>query len=145
MNNNNTDKPRYRELLEKVFQMEHYETLLYLREADLFVKKIIGGDKLGDVFKEFSSMELKHADRIAVKLLELGASPVWEFKPLENESSLHAVLSRHLKNEAASYEAYDELVALTDDADFKLCLKGIRAEEKEHLEKISHILRKLEK
>ncbi|MFH1368455.1 MAG: ferritin-like domain-containing protein [Elusimicrobiota bacterium] len=136
-------KEKLLSLLYSAFEKEYNDTFLYLREAELFRSKIAGGDRLGSVFSGFSAEELMHADRIASKIIELGGKAQWNFAPLETERSIHKVLEKHIENEAAAYMRYTEMLELCEDKNFLLILKGIRDEEKEHLEKAKHILKHL--
>ena len=90
-------------------------------------------------------MELRHADRVASKMIELGGRAEWRFLPFESSDSLRDVLQRHALNEAKAIKLYDEILTFFDYADFKLILKGIKEEEKEHLQKVEHILKHLKR
>ena len=140
---NVTVKKRMIKMLSFAFENEYADVFLYLKEAELFKKKIVSGDRIGRIFTDFSLMELRHADRVASKLIELGSKATWTFKPLEQSASLRDVLKRHLENETRLIKVYDEILALCDDVDLKITVKGIRENEKEHFAKVSHILKHL--
>ncbi|HCJ67311.1 MAG TPA: hypothetical protein DHV62_08330 [Elusimicrobia bacterium] len=131
------------ELLNLAFEMEYVDVFLYLKEAGMFKKKIVAGEKLAKIFEEFSQMELIHADRLAMKIIELGGKAHWTFRTLEPSSSLREVLKKHLESETKAYHLYSEIIKITEELDFNLILKGIREDEKEHIEKVTDILKKL--
>lgn len=130
-------------LLNNAFENEYNDVFLYLKEAAFFREKIVAGEKLGELFEAFSLMELRHADRMAAKIIELGEKPEWVFRPFEAPGSLRDVLERHAVSEAAAIRLVDELLTLCTDRDFKLILKGIREDEKEHLVKIAHLKKQI--
>ncbi len=137
------NKEKFIKLLNIAFENEYNDVFLYLKEADLFRKKMVSGDKIGGIFNDFSVMELRHADRLAMKMIELGVKAEWVFKPLEPSNSIREVLENHVKIEANSVKYYDEMLKVCEDKDFIITIKGIREDEKEHLEKVSHILKKI--
>ncbi|MBN1823422.1 MAG: ferritin-like domain-containing protein [Endomicrobiales bacterium] len=130
-------------LLNQVLQQEYLEVFTYLKEAELFRKKLSGGENLGQIFENFSQEELRHVDRISAKLIELGERPSWSFRNVEIPDSIHEALKAHILQERKIYGIYTDIIENCTDADFKIVLKGIREQEKEHLEKAAHILRKL--
>ena len=134
---------KYIKLLNSAFEKEYNDVFLYLREAELFKKKIVLGEKIERIFSDFSAMELRHADRVASKLIELGAKPKWVFRPLEGSNSLREVLERHVVSEMAAIHIYNDIISICTDYDFKIILKGIRENEEEHLAKVSRFLKKL--
>ena len=128
-------------LLNTAFEKEYEDVFLYLREAELFRKKIVDGERLGDIFEDYSIMELHHADRISSKMIEFSCRTVWKFKPLEISCSLTHILEKHVENEHSAIKVFNDILEERIDANFKLMIMGIREEEKKHLDKISHILR----
>ena len=136
-------KQEFCSLLHDLLTKEYNDAFLYLKEAEIFSKKISGGEKLASVFKEFSQTEFRHVDRLAMKLIELGGKTDYYFNPYKIEKSIRETLENHLERETHAYIAYDKLIPLCDDTDFKTIIKGIRENEKEHLDKIVHILKKL--
>ncbi|MCB4792873.1 MAG: ferritin-like domain-containing protein [Elusimicrobia bacterium] len=130
-------------LLHDALEKEYNDAFLYLKEAEIFKKKIVGGDKLSIVFENFSKEEFRHADRVAMKIIELGSKADYNFRPVAIEPSLRDTLRSHTEKETQAYFVYGRLIELCDDTDFNIILKGIRENEKEHLDKITHILKKL--
>lgn len=130
-------------LLHESFEREYNDTFMYLKEAALFRKKIAGGEKIEALFGAFSAQELKHADALAAKIIQLGHKPVWTFRPIELPSSLHEALERHVESEASAYMAYTNIIENCPDKDFVRRATEIRADELAHLEKVKHILKHL--
>src|SRR3989339_1101456 len=130
------------ELLNTAFIAEYEDVFLYLRESSIFKKKIAGGEKLAEIFEDFSVMELKHADLLAMKLIKLGGRPTWQFRQIDDSASLKDTLQRHVISESRLYKIYTDLIDACADRNFKIVLKGIRDNEKEHLEKVTYLLKK---
>jgi rubrerythrin len=137
------DKDNFLKLLSLAFDKEYNDVFLYLKEAEMFREKIVEGESIGKIFEHFSLMELRHADILASKIIGFGAKAKWVFMPLEKSGSLRDVLQRHVLNETNAVRLFDEILENCSDVDFKITLKGIREDEKEHLEKVSHILKHL--
>lgn len=120
--------------LNKALQLEYSDVFLYPREA-----KIIKDSIVRSVFEEFGLMEIRHADMLAQRITALGGRPVWDFAPLQNKTELKDILNRHLDYETRSIDLYGKLLDEVD-AETRIILGGIRAEEEIHLSKLKEIL-----
>lgn len=121
------ERDRLIKLLNDALQMEYSDVFLYPREAKSFEDK-----NIASTFERFGQMEIRHADILSIKLLELGAKPVWEFKLLENLSDLKEILKRHLQWEEVAINFYQTLIDEIDDSELKTVLIGIKADEEVH-------------
>lgn len=137
------DKKQLIEILQQILETEYTDVFIYYNEAGLFEKKIKEADKLVKTYKDFSLDELRHADIISQKILSLGGRPVWEYKNFFIPKSIKESLKLHLERETKSYQTYNNLIKNIDDRDFKITLKGIRENEKEHIEEITDFLKEL--
>lgn len=137
-------KEKLLSLLHKAFELEYNDTFSYLNEAQLFEFKTVDGERVGGIFRKFNEFEQIHADKLSAKIIELGGKAQWNFKQFEPETSLRKALEKHIGAEADAYRVYTQLIESCEDKGFVLLLKGIREEEKDHLEKVKHILKKLE-
>jgi bacterioferritin (cytochrome b1) len=136
------------ELLNKLtsaFNIECNDLFIYNKEADLINKKIKNGKNLAVKFNELAKCELRHADRIAMEIIRLGGKPEWECRLPKPETSIRSIIKKHLENEAKMYIFYEDLINMTEDIDFKLTLKGIRADEKDHIDLMADLLKDLER
>jgi len=88
-------------------------------------------------------MELRHADRLASKLIEAGAKAEWKFRSLESSNSFREVLVKHVTCETNAIQLPTEILDECDDVDFSIVIKGIREDEREHLQKVAGILKGL--
>jgi len=129
------DKDNLIKLLNEALQVEYSEVFLYPREAGEIKDK-----NIARTFEQFGLMEVRHADMISIRILQLGGKPVWEFKLLGELSDLKEILKRHLNNEEAMIKVYENLIERIDDAEIKIILRGIRAEEEVHRDKIKELL-----
>lgn len=129
--------------LQEVLEIEYTDIFTYNNESELFKLKLKDGEKIANVYKKFVLDELVHADIISQHISLLGGKPVWEYKNIFVSKSIRESLKVHLEREIKSYHSYTELINLVDDRKFKTELKGIRENEKEHIEKITKILKSL--
>ena len=121
--------------LNKALEWEYSDVFLYPREA-----KEIKDKNIAELFENFGLMEIRHADILSIRILELGGKPTWEFKLLSNLSDLKEILMRHLNREEATINFYQNLIDQIDDPEIKILLRGIRAEEEIHRDKIKELL-----
>lgn len=129
------DKDTLIKLLNEAIQIEYSEIFLYPREA-----KQIKDKNIAQIFEENGLMEIRHADMLSIRVFQLGGKPVWEFKLLGQLNDLREILKRHLANEEALVKFYQNLIDRVDDAEIKIILRGIRAEEETHRDKIKELL-----
>jgi len=132
-------------LLLSVFDQECMDVFVYGREARLLREKIEDSKQVADVFEQYSQEELRHADRIAMMLIEYGMQPQWRYTSFETRSSLIEILADHLKRESSMYFTYGEILKYIKDPDDKLIIEGIRENESQHVEKITHLLNHIKK
>ncbi len=126
------------ELLKDALWREYSDVFLYPREA-----KTIEDKDIAKKFEEFGAMEIRHADIISLKLLDLSEKPTWDFTMLKGGASLREILEDHLKKERDSVLVYDKCIEATDDDNFKIVLRGIRANEEYHAKYVEEALKKL--
>ncbi len=119
--------------LNQALQLEYSDVFLYPREAKLIEDKVISS-----LFEEFGLMEVRHADLLARRVLELGGKPVWDFLLLQDKNDLKDILARHIEYETKGTDFYARLLEQVDD-ETKILLRGIRAEEQIHLDKIREL------
>ena len=129
------DKNMLIKLLNDALQFEYNDVFLYPREA-----KKIKDKNVAQIFEEFGLMEVRHADMLSIGILELGGKPVWDFKLLGDLSDLKEILKRHLGHEEKAINFYQNLIDQVDDDEIKIILRGIRAEEEIHRDKIKELL-----
>ena len=125
------------ELLKDALVLEYSDVFLYPREA-----KIVEDKEISEQFDRFGLMEVRHADIVSMKLLELGEKPTWNFRLLEGGASLEDTAKYHLDREKEAISVYGECIEATDDDNFKIVLMGIKADEEIHLKFMEVILKK---
>jgi bacterioferritin len=118
--------------LNKALQFEYSDVFLYPREAKLIEEN---DAVVASTFEEFALMEIRHADLLARRIIQLGGKPVWDFYLLSDRNELKDILARHIDYETRAVDFYDRLVEQVDD-ETKILLRGIKAEEQTHLDKI---------
>ena len=122
--------------LNKALQFEYSDVFLYPREAKLIKDK---DEVISSLFEQFGLMEVRHADLLAKRILELGGKPVWDFFLLQDKTELKDILTRHIDYETRAVDFYGRLLEQVDE-ETKILLRGIRAEEQVHLDKIKGLL-----
>ncbi|MEK7448682.1 MAG: ferritin-like domain-containing protein [Planctomycetota bacterium] len=128
------------QLLNQALQNEYTDVFLYPREADALKEK-----ELSALFERFGRMELRHADNLAMQIMALGETPVWEFSVIDIPKTLDEILSGHIKREKEAIHLYEQLLTLCnrDKQDqLKIILAGLKAEEEVHFQTIKAILDK---
>lgn len=136
-------KQIYIDLLRKALDLELSDIFTYHKEAELFEQKLQEGSKIAELFREISKSELRHADIISVELIRQGEDAGPKLSTVDPSESIHESLESHLEHEASAIAIYHSLAGINKDAQFDIELKGIIANEKEHLKKINHILSNL--
>lgn len=122
--------------LNKALQLEYSDVFLYSREAELIKDK----DKvISLLFEQFGLMEVRHADLLARRIFQLGGKPAWDFYLLQNKNDLKDILNWHIDYETKAVDFYGRLVEQVDE-ETKILLRGIRAEEEVHRDKIKELL-----
>lgn len=122
--------------LNEALQMEYSDIFLYPREA-----KLIEDKDISSIFEHFGLMEVRHADLLAMRILNLGGKPEWDFFLLKELTELEDILKRHRDYEGKVVALYAKLIPEVDD-ETRIILRGIREEEKGHLETIEDLLKK---
>ncbi len=121
--------------LNKALQFEYSDIFLYSRDAKLIEKN---DAVVASTFEKFGLMEIRHADLLARRIIQLGGKPVWDFNLLPDRHELKDILAWHIDYEARAVDFYGRLVEQVDD-ETKILLRGIKAEEQIHLDKIREL------
>jgi rubrerythrin len=105
---------------------------LYEHEAQLFRRKIVDGDRIGRMFERFAGEEKVHLESLRgmATIDEIGKTAPQ--KP-PFSASLRDTLRTHVERELRSIRACEYLLAKLTDSRQRLLIKGIMADEKEHL------------
>jgi bacterioferritin len=112
------------------------------------------GEELAEIFKEEAAEELKHAERLANRIIELGGDPVvhpkdWEagangsfVPPRKNYMDAKGMIEDQIKAEAGAIEAYNALAKMTfgkDPVTYQLATE-LLADEVRHEEFLENLL-----
>jgi rubrerythrin len=131
-------------ILQKILEFEYTDMFVYNSEAELFKKKIKNSENLVKMYKNFAMDELTHADIISQKIVSLKGTPLWEYKIVTISNSVHETIRNHIEREVQSIRIYTDLLNKTEDRKFKVVIKGIISNEKEHLEHLTKFFNSLE-
>ena len=115
----------------------------YEHEAALFSRKVVGGKRVAAAFRMFAEEEAAHYEALKhfwPALLESVEAP----GPMDTSDSLRETLKRHIESEHGSIRIYEEILRGLELPAHKLVIKGILAEEKEHLKAAIQYLKHLE-
>ncbi|MBR4508414.1 MAG: ferritin [Elusimicrobiaceae bacterium] len=147
-----------KELLEKLQRAYADECLAYIQYWEGARLPVgIMRTKLVEEMQEHANEELEHANLIAKRIMELGATPIvgpqeWLKKStcgyLEPmDSNIMVLLEQNISSERCAMEVYRELADFTrgkDDITYKLAVK-ILEEETEHEQDLEDIRNDMEK
>jgi len=131
------------EILQKILEFEYTDMFVYNSEAELFKKKIKDNENLVKMYKNFAMDELTHADIISQKIVSLKSTPLWEYKIVTISNSVHETIRYHIEREIQAIRIYTDLLNNTEDRKFKVVIKGIISNEKEHLEHLTKFFNNL--
>lgn len=118
------------ELLEDILNEEFSDISIYTGEARLFAEKIVGGHRIAETFSAFAREETEHAQAL-MKIA--GKTDGTEAKHIAVGPSLRQCLAMHVHRETTCITIYKKLLGLLTAPDHKLVVKGIIAQEMEHL------------
>jgi rubrerythrin len=130
-------------ILQKILEFEYIDMFVYNSEAELFKKKIKNSENLVKMYKNFAMDELTHADIISQKIVSLKGTPLWEYKIVTISNSVHETIRNHIEREVQSIRIYTDLLNKTEDRKFKVFIKGIISNEKEHFEHLTKFFNSL--
>lgn len=122
------DKEKVIALLNKALAMEYSDIFLYQRHVDYF-KKYPG---IGDLFRNFSQMETRHADILSLEIKKLGFTPTTDFHLIDAKKGLRDIISQHLKSEQSAVTLYSHCLKAVTDSRLKEAIDAIRIEESIH-------------
>lgn len=129
--------------LQEILEFEYTDIFIYNNEANLFKQKIKNSQNIVTLYKTFALDELSHADIISKKIIELDGAPIWQYKQINLTNSIRESIKHHIERELKAIQTYTNLIKIISDRTFKTQLKGILANEKEHLEELSKFLKNL--
>ena len=122
------DKNKVAALLNKALALEYGDIFLYQRHSDYFHKY----PGIGDLFRNFSQMETRHADILSLEINKLGVTPTTDTHLIDGKKSIKEILSLHLKNEQNAVALYRQCLKLIHDSRLEEIINGIIVEETIH-------------
>lgn len=132
MNNN--------DILKGIINEERFDSSLYMREALLFKNKIIAGNSISEIFREFATDESVH---IKMLLSIYNKKITFKTRKILLYKSLRETLRMHLLRERDSIKLYEVLFNLADNLNERIIIKKIIESEKKHLSVIRKYLIKI--
>lgn len=128
------------ELLEELLNEEFSDISIYTGEAELFANKLVGGHRIAETFTAFAREETQHA----LALMKMaGKTGEVKVRRIEAGTSLRKCLEMHARREAVSVTIYTRLREMLSSPEHKLTVRGIIAQETEHLRAARDYLMKL--
>lgn len=122
--------------LNKALETEYGEIFLYARQARISEEKNKG---LSLLFEKLGLMEVRHADLLSRRIIELGSQPVWNYTLRPEDADIKKIVTQHIEAEAKAIDFYGKLLEQVDP-ETKILLRGIRAEEEDHLAQLKKYL-----
>ena len=128
-------------LLEGLINEEFSDISIYTGEARLFAEKLVGGHRIAGTFSAFAREETEHAQAL-MKIT--GKAGGIQPRKIAVGPSLRQCLEMHMRREAVAVTLYKKLSAMLTAPDHKLIIKGIIAQETEHLRAAKDYLLKIQ-
>lgn len=128
------------ELLESLINEELADTSLYAGEAKLFADKLAGGERIANVFAAFAAEEHEHAQAL---MAIAGVKETAPSRDIPAGGSLKLSLEMHARREATGLIIYNKILELLTEPAHKMIVKGIIAQESEHLRAVKDYLQKI--
>src|SRR3989339_1290653 len=122
------DKIKLVALLNKALAFEYGDIFLYQRHGEYFGKY----PGIGDLFRNFSQMETRHADILSLEINKLGVTPTTDTHLIDGKKSIKEILGLHLKNEQNAVALYRQCLKLIHDSRLEEIINGIIVEETIH-------------
>ena len=127
-------------LLNKALKAEFTDLFSYPKEAENIKIR-----EIADTFGDLGRMELRHADILGTQIQALGGESKWDLDFPEIKESTEKILKDHLQREREAIQRYAYVINLLDSGDedqLKIILRGIKAEEEEHVTTIQRLIDK---
>lgn len=124
-------------LLNKALVMEYGDIFLYQRHVDYFAKY----PGIGDLFRNFSQMETRHADLLSLELKKLGFAPTTDFNLIDAKKSIREIVNQHLKNEQGAVALYNQCLKVITDHRLADVIDAIRIEETIHQAALAKLIK----
>jgi|YNPMSStandDraft_2_1061718.scaffolds.fasta_scaffold00422_10 hypothetical protein len=119
------------ELIKGIINEKFVDTELYRKEADLFEKKVIDGQRISFIFRKFSADENAHI-LILKKLYKLNNYTIPHRKIIEYKK-IRNVLRMHLIRETSSIKLYKKMLTNASGLKEKRYIEAILDSEKNNL------------
>jgi bacterioferritin len=140
INSGKTNNDNLIKLLNEALQMEYVDIFLYPREASE-----AKSSEIAERFEHFGRMEVRHADSLAMQIINLGGVPKWDFLPIQSKKSLDEILLDHIDRERKAVHLYTNIIDVASEnseMQIELVLRGIKADEELHLNFVKELLKK---
>lgn len=118
---------------------------------DHFMARGLAGQAAADEFLEHANDELRHADQIAGRIVQLGGEPLFDPGGLTTRShaeyrigrTLQEAIHENLVAERIAIDSYREMIQFIEDSDptTRRMLEEILATEEEHADDLADLLR----
>ncbi|MBI5209860.1 MAG: ferritin-like domain-containing protein [Elusimicrobia bacterium] len=115
---------------------------LYKREAELFRREKVAGEAVAPVLAGFAAEERSHME-VLLGMLSMEDMAKTKREPPPRSRTLRDALRAHLERELRSIRLYEAILRSPLKPRDRLVLKGILAEDREHLDKVVDLLKHL--
>jgi len=126
-------------LMQEALQQEYRGIFLYRIHAQEIMDRA-----LRQQFLDFGAIEQAHAAALADRIIALGGTIRYSFKPMEEMArSLPAIIDEHLAGEAAAIELYRQGISLALDDNTVDFFSRLLADEQDHQRLLTGIKERL--
>ncbi len=133
------DKIKIVEILNKARVEELTSISQYMQHH--YLAKGMNSPEIGELFKELGLTEMKHAYRLAERIVALGGKPTLETDPIKVPDKLVEMIKANLEVEYIAIKKYKEFIKdVSDDITTRNMLEDILADEEEIASKLEQLL-----
>lgn len=146
--NYEADRKQVLQMLNEALATEIICVLRYRRH--FYMSKGINSEPIAQEFLEHSDQELGHADKIALRMVQLGGEPDLNPDLLTSKShaeyiecaDLKEMIRENLVAERIAVDSYKQMISFIGDKDptTRRMLEDILANEEEHADELSNLL-----
>lgn len=134
------DKKKVIEALNSGLEHEYAAIIQYLQHY--YTASGFDSHTIGELFQKLSIDEMRHAEKLAKKIVALGGRPSTKVLKIYEGTTVKEMLKQDLKGEIDGIKVYQSTLKLVeDDVALRLMLEEIIATEVGHKEKLEKLLK----
>ena len=127
-------------VLNRNLEKEYGSVLLYIQFMNLVETAKERG--LKNIVSRLAEDEMRHAEKISDRIVEMGGEPSWRVSPFDRKSNLRESIEQIIASEEDAIREYTSLISKIEDLPkVWITLKEILEDEKSHRTRTEALLR----